>query len=136
MKTRRTAHQSRSTVGFALFAGRFILRGVPRLGDAETFGAERDADDIALRRRDHPPPPVFGDDRDPVAGRIERRRRFRRRRTTRASSGSRAAPLCEQAHCKRRNKREGDWDLEFGIWDLGFQFVFPVGALVAFLSPL
>ena len=72
VQARRPAHQAGRAVRLALFAGGFVLGRVPRLRDLLARGVDRNAAIVAVRRRDHPPAPVLGDDRDPVAGEVDR----------------------------------------------------------------
>ena len=72
------AHDVWGAVGFALLSGGFVLCRIPRLGDLLSIGVQRNVGIVALWRSDHSKAPVFGDDRNPVAGHIDRRRILRR----------------------------------------------------------
>src|SRR2546422_727063 len=45
----------------------------PCFGDAASLGVHRQIHHVALRRRHHAPAPIVGDERDPIAGEIDRR---------------------------------------------------------------
>jgi len=82
---------SRPSARQVLFTGGFIFGRVPCLGRLLTLKAERNADDVALRRRDHAPSPVLRDDRHPLAGEIN------------GSVGARGRRAAACAWCLRRD---------------------------------
>ncbi len=73
-------HDAAGAVRATRLAGGFVLRRVPRLGHTPAFVVDRQIQDVALRRRDHPPSPVVSHERDPIAGEIDRSGRSWRRR--------------------------------------------------------
>ena len=65
-------HDVADPVRFARQAARLVLGQVPCVGDASALVVDRHAGVIALGRRQHSPAPVFGDERYPVTGDIDR----------------------------------------------------------------
>src|SRR5262245_16412960 len=63
-------------IRLTLSSFRFILRRVPRIGDASSCGVEWNTWIIALRWSDHAPAPIFGNQGDPVARQVNGRRRL------------------------------------------------------------
>src|SRR5688572_11971380 len=85
----------------AQLATRAVGVEIPGLGDLASGRVERRARRIALRRRDHPPSPVLGDDRHPLASEIQVGAGPR----VTAATRTRTATLLRQ-RCRRGN-REG-----------------------------
>ena len=67
--SRRHAHQPAGAVRLAAS----VHGGRPGIGDLPPLIVQWNAGVVALGRRHHPPSPLFVDDRDPVAGQIDRR---------------------------------------------------------------
>src|SRR5437868_6553410 len=71
VKTAGHPHDVGSAVAFALLAGSFIFRGIPCICDLLPGRVERDSGVVTLRRREHSPSPIFGNNRYPISARVE-----------------------------------------------------------------
>ena len=69
------------SVSLAGVARRFIFGGIPGIGGGASGRIQRDAGIVALGGRHHAIAPVFGHQRNPVAGKIDRSRGFGRCRS-------------------------------------------------------
>ena len=65
------AHQSCGAEGPALFAVGVVLFKVPFVRNLPAARIDRDAGDVAFRRRHHAPKPVFGDERHPATADVD-----------------------------------------------------------------
>ena len=69
------AHHGGGAVDLALQVLGFVSARIPVVGNLPALGVERHRRVVAARRRHHPPAPVFGHDRHPRAGQVDRPRR-------------------------------------------------------------
>ena len=101
MKPSGDAHDRRRPEGLALISARVIFREIPLARGLHACRVQWHAGEIALRRRDHSPQPVLGDDRHPVTGEIHAGAGLTGRRRA-------AAALGAERHACRQHQRNGN----------------------------
>src|SRR6266850_2505570 len=109
MQASWNAHEEGRAIGFASIAGRLVLRRIPEVTHATSFGIQGKTCKVPFFWSDHSPLPVFGDIRDPVPGHIHSRGRSgslgRRRR---AASLALGPDWSRQT--KKNERRKSGWN--------------------------